>query len=1433
TLSSSFTLTVDPFAITTDGVLPSAVVGVPYSQTLSAPNCSSPCTWTTSSIFGGLTLNSAGILSGTPTSSGTGSFTFQVTGSNRTVSKVFSLLITSNTAQPLSILNASSLGFTTIGAPVASSLFGFGGTAPYTFTVQSGTLPPGVTLQSPGESLGAFLGPGFYFLAGRAMQVGAYDFTLVVTDAANASVSKAFSWVVTPIAHQYFSLPISGTPLVYNTAYTQPLLAIGGDSNYTWAANGALPPGLTLDSATGVVSGTPTNTGFFSVPIQVTDTGGDTTVSTISFSISSGTAATVNIGLGPSLGTIQQGFTTTFGLSLSGGTPPYTATALTALPPGFALECGDALPSGTPGSSCQLVRVPLATGTFTFTVRADDASGSFGVKTLTLNVAPFTLFSSTSLPDASVGVAYSQIIRTWDNSGAVDWSIASSSTLPAGLTLSTAGVISGTPTQAGVYSFGLSAVDGSGLGIRFTFSLRVSGIAISDPALLTSAATVGVPFTYTFTATGGTPPLTWSATQLPAGLTMSAAGVLSGTITAGGFVAAILVTATDGVTTTTRRFGLVLRTATPGILTFSLLSAALADVTVGQSLAVTLFPSGGVPPYAWALAPESTLPPGLTLLSGASLRSTDTPGGTVLAGVPTTSGQYAFDLILTDAAGTQLRRTFTLTVSAINLLSGMRNPTVGTAYAQRFTAVGGSLPYTFTMTPSSLGFDMLPPGLTFTSDGLLSGTPTGTGSFGFLLRAQDAAGRAYSRTFSFQSTTASGLFVSTGNPTDGSVGVGRSFSLFVAGGSLPPGLTLQSIGSNTFIEGRVAVPGTYSFTVRATDTSNAANFAERLLTFRVAPMQIVPPPVGFLTPNATSRFLPSAQAGTAYSTTINVAGGEPPYSFSVPSTSPMPPGLTLSSAGVLAGTPTSAGSYSIPFVVQDSTGTLLNVIGSQLDVAQAAEVTPLRIGALTTPVSSATVGVPFRLALADIFGGLAPYTWTLAPGSTLPPGLAILPGSNGVSSYLAGVPTMEGFNLFSFVVTDSAGQSITVASFPLAVSALSLTPDWLPNGIVGATYSATLTAAGGTAPYTMQSALSTDLPPGLALSTAGVISGTPTYPGNFVIGVLVTPSTGLAFTRYYNVTIDNASGQAQGVSLSARAIRIDYAIGSTPSAIPVTIDATTGTSPFQLAVEGLSSVTLSANTGTAPGSVNLSLNTASLTAPGTFFGLLGLYAPQSASQLDAVPVIVTVTAPAATIALATPADGVTYAFGQAVIASYTCSGPSGVSSCTGPVASGDSIDTFTLGAHAFTVTASDPFGRTSMATASYTVIDLPRITVTSPTAPIYDFGRVVLAEYSCTNSVTCAGDIANGAAIDTSTPGPRSLTITATDAFGNVTTQVVSYAVSLDACVTPFPGLTAWLPGDGNSLDEIRATQAVWTGTEAYAPGQVAQAFSFSGGSHV
>ena len=139
------------------------------------------------------------------------------------------------------------------------------------------------------------------------------------------------------------------------------------------------------------------------------------------------------------------------------------ATAVTPLPPGFALLCGNSLLSGfTPGSTCTLTGMPLATGTFTFQVRIDDSveaqprlarvhAGRVGV----------SAFTNAALPDASTGVLYSQQLAVWDNLGAVTWSVESTSTLPAGLSFSSSGVLSGTPTQTGQYSFTLDMLDSS------------------------------------------------------------------------------------------------------------------------------------------------------------------------------------------------------------------------------------------------------------------------------------------------------------------------------------------------------------------------------------------------------------------------------------------------------------------------------------------------------------------------------------------------------------------------------------------------------------------------------------------------------------------------------------------------------------------------------------------------------------------------------------------------------------------------------------------------------------------------------------------------------------------------------------------------------------------------------------------------------------
>jgi hypothetical protein len=106
-------------------------------------------------------------------------------------------------------------------------------------------------------------------------------------------VTRGFTWIITPLALQYLALPIPGNPLVNNVPYTQPLLAIGGTGAYTWTNMAAMPAGLALDSSTGFVSGTPSNSGFFRVPIQVADEAGNTIVRNVSLSIAEPTAAIV------------------------------------------------------------------------------------------------------------------------------------------------------------------------------------------------------------------------------------------------------------------------------------------------------------------------------------------------------------------------------------------------------------------------------------------------------------------------------------------------------------------------------------------------------------------------------------------------------------------------------------------------------------------------------------------------------------------------------------------------------------------------------------------------------------------------------------------------------------------------------------------------------------------------------------------------------------------------------------------------------------------------------------------------------------------------------------------------------------------------------------------------------------------------------------
>lgn len=154
----------------------------------------------------------------------------------------------------------------------------------------------------------------------------------------------------------------------------------------------------------------------------------------------------------------------------------------------------------------------------------------------------------------------------------------------------------------------------------------------------------------------------------------------------------------------------------------------------------------------------------------------------------------------------------------------------------------------------------------------------------------------------------------------------------------------------------------------------------------------------------TTTTVPNAVVGTAYSNTLVASGGSGGLVWSV-SAGALPTGLTLSSTGTLAGTPTATGLYSFTAQVKDSVGTTDTQVYS-VNVAS-----PLTI--TTTSLPNAQVGQAYSATL-HASGGTSPYTWFIGSG-TLPAGLTL----NASTGVISGTPTTAGTSTVSFKVVDS------------------------------------------------------------------------------------------------------------------------------------------------------------------------------------------------------------------------------------------------------------------------------------------------------------------------------------------------------------------------------------------------------------------------------
>ncbi len=319
----------------------------------------------------------------------------------------------------------------------------------------------------------------------------------------------------------------------------------------------------------------------------------------------------------------------------------------------------------------------LTAGTaYTFRVAAVNAAGagptSAASTAVTPNASPSLTFPAP--PSGEVGVAYSRQLTVNDGTAPFSWSLSSGS-LPAGLTLNAStGLLSGTPTAAGTFTFVVQVSDASGETATRSVTLVIAAAPVVTFA--PAAGEVGVAYSQQPTVAGGTAPYTWSisAGSLPAGVSLNpATGQVSGTPTAAGtFSATVAVTDAFNVTAS-RTVNLVI--AAQPTLTFATPNAGQIGVAYSTTFEVT----GGTTPLTWSIAAGS-LPPGLTL---------NTATG-VLSGTPTTAGSYPFTVAVVDAFNQTTSRAVTLIINP--------GPLVITKTANvSSTVAGGTVAYTITV----------------------------------------------------------------------------------------------------------------------------------------------------------------------------------------------------------------------------------------------------------------------------------------------------------------------------------------------------------------------------------------------------------------------------------------------------------------------------------------------------------------------------------------------------------------------------------------------------------------------------------------------------------------------------------------------------------------------------------------------------------------
>ena len=575
-----------------------------------------------------------------------------------------------------------------------------------------------------------------------------------------------------------------------NTPYTY-TLTLSKDVSVTWTfESGTLPDGISFDSTSGTISGTPGESGAFTFTVKAeNDAGTDTRNLTLVIPFSAVVAPAVTTR------SLTNGLTSApYGFQLKAtGTPPLTWTLIS----------GD-LPSGVSlGTSGFITGTPTAAGTYPVTLQAANSAGNASADfTLTITEAPASakpVVTTSILDDAAADKAYSfQLMAS--GTPPFTWSVKGK--LPDGLSLSSSGLISGTPTKKGKKAFTVTAENDKGSGQK-----KLALTVHEPPQLITETlkeATVAKKYSFGLKAKG-TKPLTWTLEgNLPDGITFDKdKGKFAGTPTIND-MGMFRVTLSNPGGEVTKVYSLDVKALLPTISPNKLKAGKY------EKAYSAAFKTKGTAPITLTLS--GYLPSGLTFNSKTNK----------LEGTPTeTCTDREITAVATNMGGrTEMAYTLTVQGNPPKITTkSLPDAANGTAYSVTLEATG---------TPSiTWSADGLPKGLSISSRGQISGTPTEGGTFKVKVSAQNNAKTA-SKNYKLNVKSAP-VFSSSSVLEAGTVGKSyskklsasgtKTITFSISGGTLPPGITLKK----DTLKGKPTSAGTYSFTVKAENSVGSAS----------------------------------------------------------------------------------------------------------------------------------------------------------------------------------------------------------------------------------------------------------------------------------------------------------------------------------------------------------------------------------------------------------------------------------------------------------------------------------------------------------------------------------------------------------------------------------------------------------------------------------